>query len=164
MYVGEGSLWLWFFSDVPLCVDGLLSIIDKFIQKRRAHSLSWAFAESPRQVAPFAAPGLHRLGHMLEALRGKLDVPRVVQLKGSFFKGLALSLARQVAGRTNCRCFACVLNQELACRLPRNLRRDEKVRLEGWQVHVVSNGIEVEDDEWLLRKQMVLRKPGIADL
>ena len=120
MYVGEGSLWLLFVSKLKLDVDGLLSVIDKFIKKRRARSFSWAFAQSPRQVPPFAAPGFHKLAHtvesMVEAVRDKFDVPRVVQLKGSFFKGLALSLGRQVSRRTHFFRFSCVLTPALVCR------------------------------------------------
>ena len=116
MYLTEGSLWLLFVSKVELDVDGLLLVIDSFIQERRARSFSWAFAQSPRQVPPFAAPGLHAVARMVEALREKLEIPRVVQLKGSFFKGLALSLGRQVSGRTHCLCFACLPNPALTCR------------------------------------------------
>lgn len=158
VYLTRGSLWLLFVSEVELDVERLLSIIDNFIQERRARSFSWAFAQSPRQVPPFAAPGLYQLARMVEALRDKLDVPRVVQLKGFFFKGLALSLAQQGSV-----CSCCFRRRNTFCSF-RKLEQQRGADLEDWQVHVVSNGRDVQDNDWRLRQQLTPRHESQTSL
>ncbi|CAK9040959.1 unnamed protein product [Durusdinium trenchii] len=120
VYVSEGSFWVIVVSSAKLNQDRLKSILEDFVDQRRSTSLGWACAEAPYQVPHFAAPGLQTAVDLVEGLRAEIQVPNLVPLRGSFFKGLARQLIQR--------------NGEEAAE---------------WQVRVVNNYRDLEDHDWL---------------
>ena len=121
VYVSEGSFWVIVVSSAKLNQDRLKSILEDFVDQRRSTSLGWACAEAPYQVPHFAAPGLQTAVDLVEGLRAEIQVPNLVPLRGSFFKGLARQLIQR--------------NGEEAAE---------------WQVRVVNNYRDLEDHDWCL--------------
>ncbi|CAK9046931.1 unnamed protein product [Durusdinium trenchii] len=120
IYVGHGSFWVIIVSPRELNSDGIKSVLEDFVNQRRSTSLGWTGAEVPQQVSDFAAPGFQKVVDLVEGLREQIQVPNLVLLRGSFFKGLARQLIQR--------------NGEEAAE---------------WQVRVVNNYRDLEDHDWL---------------
>ena len=121
IYVGHGSFWVIIVSPRELNSDGIKSVLEDFVNQRRSTSLGWTGAEVPQQVSDFAAPGFQKVVDLVEGLREQIQVPNLVLLRGSFFKGLARQLIQR--------------NGEEAAE---------------WQVRVVNNYRDLEDHDWCL--------------
>lgn len=122
-YVGKSSFWVIVVSPKPLKAQSLLQILEDFVRRRKGSCFGWLSADAPREVPHFAAPGFEKLIDLVEGLGGAVEVPSLVPLKGSFFKGLAMQLMEKQGETT-----------------------------ERWQLRVVSNYRDVNEDQWCLTR------------
>eukprot|EP00913_Durusdinium_trenchii_P023205 g21784.t1 len=126
IYVGQSSFWVVVVSPTALKVQSLSWILEDFVKERKCTSFAWLTADAPREVPHCAAPGFEKLIDLVEGLGGAVEVPSLVPLKGSFFKGLAMQLMEKQGETT-----------------------------ERWQLRVVSNYRDVNEDQWLNSQQNV---------
>ena len=123
IYVGQSSFWVVVVSPTALKVQSLSWILEDFVKERKCTSFAWLTADAPREVPHCAAPGFEKLIDLVEGLGGAVEVPSLVPLKGSFFKGLAMQLMEKQGETT-----------------------------ERWQLRVVSNYRDVNEDQWCLTR------------